>query len=279
MLPWRGIAGDPDRPSGPPLPPARMPVLRGGRPLKRWRYVAGFGETLMLCAAYARIGGLAQAWWAIWDREERSLRERTTFRRPARVVHLTHGRVLVRDGDIEIDLRFDEVPGVETASPHGQDVIWTRKQPVVLRGTVRTPVGTREVILDGLVDDSAGYHARETAWRWAAGVGRLRDGRAVAFNLVDGVHDAPAASERSVWVDGVAHEVAPVRFEPALAGVGFAEGEVLRFTTEARRARDDAIGLLASDYEQPFGTFSGALPGAGELAEGFGVMERHRARW
>ena len=29
---------------------------------------------------------------------------------------------------------------------------------------------------DGFVDESAGYHARHTAWRWSAGIGRLRTG-------------------------------------------------------------------------------------------------------
>ena len=37
--------------------------------------------------------------------------------------------------------------------------------------------------------------------------------------------------------------------------------------------------LIRTDYEQPFGTFSGALPVAGELREGYGVMERHEVRW
>jgi hypothetical protein len=31
----------------------------------------------------------------------------------------------------------------------------------------------------------------------------------VGWNLVSGVHDAPRASERTVWLDGAAHEVAP----------------------------------------------------------------------
>jgi hypothetical protein len=30
-----------------------MPPLRGGRPLKRWRYVAAFCDDLMLCVAAA----------------------------------------------------------------------------------------------------------------------------------------------------------------------------------------------------------------------------------
>jgi hypothetical protein len=91
---------------------------------------------------------------------------------------------------------------------------------------------------------------------------------------VTGVHDALRGSERTVWVSGAASEVPPATFAPELDAVGH-----LRFTAEAERARHDDVVVFASDYRQPFGTFSGTLPGGVELAEGFGVMERHAVRW
>ncbi len=39
------------------------------------------------------------------------------------------------------------------------------------------------------------------------------------------------------------------------------------------------LGLFRSDYRQPFGAFSGELPGGLVLEEGFGVMEEHDVRW
>jgi hypothetical protein len=48
-----------------PLPPARMPLLRAGRPLKRWRYVGVYGPEAMLCAAEAWIGPLAHRFWGV----------------------------------------------------------------------------------------------------------------------------------------------------------------------------------------------------------------------
>ena len=47
----------------------------------------------------------------------------------------------------------------------------------------------------------------------------------------------------------------------------------------ARPAPGENLLLVASDYEQPFGEFTGSLPLAGELRTGWGVMERHRVRW
>ena len=38
------------------LPPGRMPLLRRGRPLKRWRYVGVYGPELMLCAGRPASG-------------------------------------------------------------------------------------------------------------------------------------------------------------------------------------------------------------------------------
>jgi hypothetical protein len=259
-----------------------MPLLRGTRPLKRWRYAGVFGEEIMLCAAHAVVGGVARlSWWAVWERSTGTLVERSHRSRAGLVVE--PGRVQVREAGVEIDVRLGEGEGdaVETVSPHGGQYAWTRKQGgVPAHGTVTVHGRRHDVIARGVVDESAGYHARHTAWRWCAGVGVAASGASVAWNLVTGIHDAARASERSVWVDGTAHQVGPVRFAPDLSRVEFAEGgDALRFGAEATRRRRERLLLVSSDYEQPFGTFAGALPHAGALREGFGVMERHDVRW
>jgi Protein of unknown function (DUF2804) len=273
-----------DRPTGLRVPPARMRLWTAGRPLKRWRYVGLYGDSMMLCAADVRIAGLPQGFWALWDREARSedgggaaaaggeLTEKTVFRPGA-----------VRLGDDEV--RFGpavltlETAGeaMEVTSRHGESYIWTRKQPVLARGRV----AGREVELYGLIDDSAGYHARRTDWRWCAGVGVGPSGEQLCFNIVDGVHDAPEQSERTVWVDGVASELPPATFADDLSAVTFPADPTARlaFAEEARRARSDDFKIMASDYVQPFGTFSGTLPGGVAVARGWGVMERHSVRW
>ena len=253
---WRGPAEA--RPEHFPLPPARMPLLRGGRPLKRWRWVGAFGPDAMACAARASIGGLPVTWWAAWDGER--------LHEGARGVRVGPGRAEAPG----VDLRFEEGEGVEVVSPHGAQYIWTRKQgDVAVRGSVLgRPFAAR-----GFVDDSCGYHARRTAWRWSAGVGVAESGARVAWNLVEGVHDGDP-SERTVWVDGAPHHVDPQPFAADLSTVGGLRCEHVAVRAHRRRRL-----VASSDYEMPFGRFSGSLPHAGPLREGWGVMERHDVRW
>jgi Domain of unknown function (DUF2804), C-terminal len=269
------------RPAGVVVPPARLPRFKAGRMLKRWRYVGVYGSEVMLCVGSAHIGPGRQVWWAVWDRSRERLRERTRMLRGrGRIAVEEPGRVLVDDEDVKIDLRLDEGPGVETVTPAGRAWIWTRKQGgVPARGTVA--VDGRTIELDGpaFVDESAGYHDRATEWSWSAGNGTTADGRPVAWNLAEGIHDSPRDSERTLWVDGEPREIGPVRFAPDLSSVSFAEGGTLVCTAEATRTRNDNLLLFRSRYAQPFGTFSGTLPGGLELAEGYGVMESHDVRW
>ena len=247
-----------------------------GRPRKRWRYAGVYGERLMICAGVVQIGPALQTFWAVWDRERRALRERTRLWRPRPYVRLPHDRVLVEDGTVSIDLHVGPGRPHETVSPAGDVWIWTRKQAGV-RFCGRVTLAGEEIAVDalGVVDESAGYHDRETRWEWSAGVGTLVDGRAVGWNLVSGIHDGPESSERAVWVEGEApRPLPPVAFAADLSAVGG-----LRFTAEATRRRRDDLRLVRSDYVQPFGTFTGELAGGIVLAEGRGVMERHSALW
>jgi hypothetical protein len=273
--PYRGTFGEPRprRLDGLALPPAPMPARDGLRPLKAWRYVGLYGPELMVCAADIRVGPARQSFWAVWDRDQRRLYERTRLRRGVVQLHLGHVRVV--DREVQFELWLEETDGVETVSAHGDSYAWTRKQGgIAARG--RIVLGGEPRMLEGraVIDDTAGYYERHTRWCWSAGVGTTTDRRAVAWNLVTGVHDAAHDSERTVWIDGVPHEADPAVFAADLSQVGG-----LRFRSEAVRARTENLVLVRSDYRQPFGTFSGALPGGVELAEGYGVMEAHDARW
>ena len=267
------------RPTGLTLPPARMPLIHSRRPLKRWVYAGIFGDEVMLCAATVRVAGVPQCFWAVLDRASGEMIEQTAL--SSRIVAIDDGHLSVtsRKARIELALRPNGEP-VEVVSRHGASYIWTRKLPVIASGSVVAAGRSHRIECAGLIDATAGYHARETAWSWSAGVGTSEDGAALAWNIVDGVHDAPRNSERTVWVNGAASELPEAEFPDDLSGVSFpGQAESLSFNAEAERANSEDLKIFASDYRQPFGTFSGTLPGGSELATGFGVMERHSARW
>src|SRR4051794_21483179 len=192
----------------------------------------------MLCAGIVRVGGVPQCFWAVWDRSRGVLRERTRMRLGA--VALPGGAGRGRDGGVAIDLALAPAGApVAVTSTHGGAEVRTRKAPVVARGSVT--LGGRAIAVDapGLVDDSDGRHARETAWEWCAGAGRDAGGRAVAWNLVAGIHDAPRGSERAVWRDGAPREGEPVAFAPGRGAVGG-----LRFAAAGGRPRAGGRGAV-----------------------------------
>ena len=296
-LPWRGPG--PGRPEGLPLPPRRMPLRFKGVNRKRWRYLGAFSEEAMICAARVGVGPASQTFWAVWDREERKLTERTVMRLPG-----ARGEVWSEDASgeavehapdegsvVRIEASHPEAGGVrgflrtgagawaECVCPNGEDgFVWTRKRAVEVEVDVR--VGGRRIRCSarGIEDESAGYHPRHTVWSWSAGVGTLADGRRVDWNLVQGVNDPAERSERAIWVDGEPFEPGPSQFH-GLEAVSFEDGSRLTCDAEAERSRTEKRGPISYSYRQPFGTFSGTLPGGLELAAGMGVMESHDARW
>jgi hypothetical protein len=276
-LPYRGTFGDP-RPAALAalcLPPDPMPPRRGLRPLKAWRYVGVYGPELMLCVGAVRIGLARQSFWAVWDRGSGRLRQRTVTGAGGGVA-LETGRARVHDRDVQLDICLAETDGIETACRSGEHYAWTRKQGGIrAHGRIQIDGVPRWLDARAVIDDTSAYYERHTAWRWSAGVGHARDGRALAWNLVSGVNDPPAGSERTLWIDGQPVELDPCRF----ATEGLTHVDSLRFTAEAVRERRENLLLLRSRYRQPFGTFSGRLPPGIELQAGYGVMEEHEVWW
>jgi hypothetical protein len=256
-----------------------MPLVRGRRLLKRWRYVGIYGPDVMLCVGAARVGVVPLNFWAVIGPDGRLL-ERSTL--SAGGVYVGGDRVAVKARDVRIELELsplsDSEP-VEVVSPSAAQYIWTRKHLMRARGVLDAGGRRHEIDQQAFIDDSAGYHQRHTVWKWSAGVGVSRGGEQVAWNLVTGVHDAPSGSERTVWIDGRAAEVPAVDFDPELESIDSADGARLEFSEWGARTDDTNLLLFRSRYRQPFGTFSGTLPGGVELAEGYGVMEDHDVFW
>jgi hypothetical protein len=250
-----------------------MPLVRGGRLRKRWRYVGVYGPEVMLCAARARIGPLSQSFWAVWDRK-RQRRFAHTRALAGHEVAIDGSEVRIAAAGLQATLHLGDAVPVEAVCPSGERGYgWTRKRAAVpVTGTIEADGRRWQVESRGVDDESAGYHERHTSWRWSAGVGTADDGRAVAW-----INDPERASERAIWIDGVPSEPEPVGFEE-LGAVRFSGGARLDFRSESERVRDDNLILLRSRYRHCFGTFSGSLDGI-ELDDGFGVMEEHEALW
>jgi len=257
---------------------AGMRVLARGQLRKRWRYVGVFAAELMLCAARVEVGPLRQSFWVLWDRERKRRYDRTSLRPGSREVRIEGDRLEIEARDVRASLRLGEGAAIETTCPSDRGWAWTRKRAgVPARGTVEAD-GRRWRVDDLAVDDeSAGYHRRHTSWLWSAGVGRAEDGRAVAWNLVEGINDPPRGSERAIWVGGEPFEPAQVSFD-GLEGIEFGDGGRLGFDGECERTRSDNLLVLRSRYRLRFGSFSGSLEQL-PLAEGLGVMEEHEAHW
>jgi len=258
-------------------------------------------DEAFVCAARVQVGPLGQSFWLVCERRGGPTIERTRLRPPGGRGevwsealdreglrdHAPDSGALVRieaahreAGPVRAFLRFHGGSWAESvcrAEP--ENYVWTRKR-VADRVVADLRVGGRRLRFEGrgIEDESEGYHPHHTVWSWSAGAGRTVDGRAVGWNLVQGVNDPPAGSERAIWIDGEVSEPQPVEFE-GLEAVRFADGARLEFSAECERRRSESRLGVRYDYVQPVGTFTGSLPGGLELASGLGVMEHQDAHW
>ncbi|MBT9493432.1 MAG: DUF2804 domain-containing protein [Paucibacter sp.] len=161
----------------------------------------------------------------------------------------------------------------------------TQKSPA-LRVSGKLLIAGRSYSLDDAVaslDASNGLLARNTDWRWACA--HRAD---VGFNLQNGYF---GANENALWLQGELIPLGAARFEfdpsrpLAPWHVSTDDGLLdLSFSPEGARQEDRNLGIAASHYIQPVGTFSGlvkaskdALPFA--VKGLLGVTEDHQSRW
>jgi len=134
---------------------------------------------------------------------------------------------------------------------------------------------------------------RHTHWKWASFAGRSRDGRRIGLNLSAEVYDDPpgVSHENAAFVDGETHALGGVTFQlpkdPArepwrIRSSNGAEVD-LEFQPLGARAQKLNLGLVKSDFVQPYGLFQGKLAPQGvepaDVSGAFGVVEDHDAVW
>lgn len=133
------------------------------------------------------------------------------------------------------------------------------------------------------LDSSHGLLAHRTAWQWACA---HRPG--LGFNLQAGYF---GAHENALWLDGELIPLGPAHFDFDAADplapwrVRTDDGLLdLDFQPEGARGERRNLGLVASRYVQPVGTFSGHVKASAGAAPRpvhglLGVTEDHSSRW
>ena len=98
-----------------------MPLrsFHGGRALKRWRYVGLFGEQLMACVAIVQVGPARQSFWALYERRERRLRQRTRLLPRRAALRLSPGLPRRRSAELDALAVIDD-----TAGYHARHTEW-----------------------------------------------------------------------------------------------------------------------------------------------------------
>lgn len=284
---------------------------------KRWHYVGLGNDEVFIGVAIVDVGWAASAFAYLFDRHRRTLLAdwsqdglpglqarvadaplggaRAWFRGPGARLSLAHdetGDVLRLQVATPV-LRLEAALGLRAMAPPllaigpiAGGLAHATQKTTALPVLGHAQAGGRRFALDGAwaaVDASNGLLARDTAWRWASA--HRPD---VGFNLQQGYF---GNQENVLWLDGQPVPLGGARFEFD-AGQPLAPWHVhtddglldLVFTPEGMRAADKDLGLAASHYVQPVGSFAGTVRASGTatprpITDLLGVTEDHRSRW
>ncbi len=265
---------------------------------KTWQYVAIASDEAFVSAAIAHLGFAGLVFATAYDRKTG---EEVAFERiipfawgidvapsmtagSSTFTGLTEGmrfdnatrRMQLDLPGLHVDVQGDSVDPWPATWPIGKGRNDTVKEMgFACRGSVR--MGDRTLSLDGhgMMDWTSGTPARQTDWRWAAGVARVGD-RLVAWNLRTGFDD-PDQVENALWVDGKPVSPGLAQIEPGETWRITAGDLDLHFDPHGMRREDMNLGVITSRYQQPWGRFHGQFEG--KPLEGYGVVEDHWAVW
>jgi hypothetical protein len=282
---------------------------------KKWLYTLVATPELFFCMAIIDAGALHSAFLALFDRKSRTLIAdfnvvlpplfarvseqpsalHASFSAPgarASIEQLGSGvRVSARVDGCDVDLRLESIDEPRCASACADlgnaRFDFTQKRCGLTAGGTIVHQGRTFAVENGRagLDYTHGYLKRETAWRWAFGMGESA-GRKLAFNFSEGFLET--GSENTLFFDGAPCSVGPIQFEFDAKNVNASwtlrgDGVELVFTPEGARRQNTWTPLLHSRYVQPFGSFSGYLTSATgarlEVQSLAGVTEDHAAKW
>lgn len=289
---------------------------------KRWQYVGIGLPELFIGVAVMDLGWISGAFVYVFDRQRREMvvdwqqqglpllqgavsdepvqGARAWFRSAFAEVSLRHGdpdqpidsdvlqvRADVRGIRLQAELSLaGSAPFLLGVGPVSGGVAHATQKSPALPVTGSVTIKGRRFELDHAVaslDSSNGLLARHTDWRWACA-----HSPSLGFNLQQGYF---GQRENALWLDGRLIPLGGARFEydhqePMKPWhISTEDGLVdLWFTPEGGRQHQRNVGVAATRYVQPVGTFSGTVrASAGDaprlVRDLLGVTEDHRSKW
>ncbi|MBU4217474.1 MAG: DUF2804 domain-containing protein [Actinobacteria bacterium] len=199
------------------------------------------------------------------------------------------------EADIYLLEDIDRVEPLVVVSPVSENrPLYTHKVACPVEGVVK--LGGERIVLDpenvvGLMDVQKTYYPYHTFWKWATFGGYDRQGRMIAMNACRNfISDDEKYNENCTWVDGRITLLPAARFdfdENALMdpwSVVTTDGGLdVTFQPSGERHGKTNIGVVMSNFHQPFGEFTGKMPGPDsekiDIDGVFGLCEHHLARF
>ncbi len=178
--------------------------------------------------------------------------------------------------------------------PSGQPAYTHKGAGLKAAGELR--FGNRAISFDGAtgtIDWTRSIAMRETRWQWCSLAGVTVAGDRVGLNLSAQVYDDASgrSMENGFWCNGKLHVLGKVDFlvppdprrEPWTIQSSGSDEVRLEFTPLGTREEHLNLGVVKSDFIQPYGTFRGTvrIPGGAlhDVSGLFGVVEKHLSVW
>ncbi len=190
--------------------------------------------------------------------------------------------------------RPDTLPPLRLCSPAGYSGwVYTQKiAGMVVSGSLThqgQKLDLRERKCLGALDYSCGFMRRETVWKWTCINGFDVQGSMLGLNLANGVNET-GMTENTLWFKDQTLALPSVqfhfsRYEPERTWqIGSEDSSInLTFQPLGKRESRENFGLLASNFRQYFGLYTGTINtpewGIIQLVEQPGFAEDHYAKW
>lgn len=172
--------------------------------------------------------------------------------------------------------------------------LYTHKVVAPVEG--RVEIGDKVVELDpskdvALLDEQKTFYPYKTFWRWSTFGGYDAKGRLIGMNACQNfIEDDERYNENCTWVDGKLTLLPAARFEFDSSDVmkewrvSTTDGGLdVKFRPQGERHGKISLGVIMSDFHQPFGRYDGKMPGPGgesvEVEGPIGLCEQHLARF